>query len=129
MSPVAVSAVRNPVEIKSEIFEINSLQTEITIQDFSNRSLIFISQCEGRLGTFLEVTQDKPDFDTFDPSTNTLTIKTFFGVDTEEVELAARIFAGALNISKPLIISIALKDFSKDNLFAIRDSLKKLALE
>jgi hypothetical protein len=73
------------------------------------------------------VTSDKPDFDTFDPSTNTLTIKTFFGSDTEQIELAARIFAGALHISKPLIISIALKDFSKENLFSIRDSLVKLA--
>ena len=116
-----------PVSRKFNSKTVNSVPTEITIQEFSNRSLIFISQTAGgRLGSFVEVTSDKPSFDHFNPTSNTFDIKILFGLDTEEIHLAARIFAGALNLTeKPILFSLAIKDFSKENLLAVRDFLKQ----
>ncbi|KAL2743437.1 proteasome assembly chaperone 3-like [Vespula maculifrons] len=110
----------------SHIFAINTCgyHTDIAVTIYSNRIFIIISHFK-KLGSLITVNRESAlsQFNSNIFSTNVI-----FGKDEIDVHAAARYIAEQINIDKPLLLSISLKDYNKEILKVITDSINQLKL-
>ncbi|KAL6254346.1 hypothetical protein P5V15_014394 [Pogonomyrmex californicus] len=93
----------------------NGHQTDIVLKLYSNRILLIITHFK-KFGTLLTVNRESS---VNGYNSDVFTIKTIFGNDNNDVHVAARYIAQQINIEKPLLLSIALKDYDLETLKSI----------
>lgn len=93
----------------------NGHHTDIVLKPYSNQTLLIITHFK-KFGTLLTVNRESS---VNGYNNDVYTIKTHFGSDNNDVHLAARYIAEQINIEKPLLLSIALKDYDIETLKAI----------
>ena len=88
-------------------------KTDLAITHFSDRLLICITQIN-KFGSWLQVEREtvkKGDFvDT--AAKHVYSCQVLLGQDTEELHFLARTLAEKINITKPLVLSVGVKDLS-----------------
>lgn len=91
---------------------IQDHQTDLVITRFTNRTLIILTQLR-KLGTVVEIIRDQARNPAEGSSGKAVyTIYTLLGQESEELHLFARILAGKLNITKPVLLTLAVKDLT-----------------
>jgi len=88
---------------------INDTHTDIYCSHFEDRLLIIISQFE-KLGVLLSVTRDMALNDSAD--THVFNVRTMLGEEDPETTVIARNLASHIDVSKPIMFGLALKDKS-----------------
>ncbi|KAK7068542.1 hypothetical protein SK128_026586 [Halocaridina rubra] len=104
------AAVR-PASVRTQVFAklINNVQTDFCIINYSNRVLIFITQC-AKIGNLFSVRQDTAQKNGItSPSPLFIyEISCLLGSDSEEITQAIRSLAEKLYINKPILLSLTL---------------------
>jgi len=93
----------------------NGHHTDIVLKSYSNRTLLIVTHFK-KFGTLLMINRESS---AKGYNSDVFTIKTVFGSDNNDVYVAARYIAQQINIEKPLVLSIALKDYDVNTLKAI----------
>nr|XP_034171946.1 proteasome assembly chaperone 3-like [Osmia lignaria]XP_034171947.1 proteasome assembly chaperone 3-like [Osmia lignaria] len=96
--------------------------TDIALKIYSNRVLIIATHFK-KFGSLITVTKGS-SFHQFNNSI--FSAKVLFGRDDIEIVAAARYIAEQINLDKPLLISLSLKNYEPDTLRAIANALKEL---
>ncbi|KAH0540599.1 hypothetical protein KQX54_018460 [Cotesia glomerata] len=101
---------------------INGNHTDIAVKVYKNRLFIIVTQFQ-KFGSMVTVTRES-SLDQF--NSDTYSTHVIFGKDTEEIHAAVRYIAEAINIDRPLLLSIALKDYELSTLKVIVSTINKL---
>lgn len=102
------------LSVKTFAAIIDNHHTEFVITNFTNKILFFITQFE-KIGNLYSVETEQVQNDILSNET-VYSIKPLLGAGSIEVEAALRYLSEKLNIKKPLIISLTLKDFKVQHL-------------
>ncbi|XP_070563901.1 proteasome assembly chaperone 3-like isoform X2 [Ptychodera flava] len=100
---------------------IDGVHTDVICTAFSDRLFIVVTQFQ-KLGTLVHVTKDLVGF--VDLSSPSFTTKVLLGKDEPAVHIYAKNLASKIctePTSKPLLLSLALKDFSPKYMQVISD--------
>lgn len=89
---------------------------------FSNRIFLIVSQFK-KLGSLVTVNRESP-LNQFD--SNIFSTKIVFGKDEVNIHAAARYIAEQINIDRPLLLSICLKDYDIKIIKAIISTINQL---
>lgn len=100
----------------------NGHHTDIVLKSYSNRTLLIVTHFK-KLGTWLTINRESA-VNGF--SSDVFTIKTVFGSDNNDVHIAARYIAQQINIEKPLLLSIALKEYNLETLKSIVTAVNQI---
>lgn len=100
----------------------NGHHTDITLKSYSNRILLIVTHFK-KFGSLISVTQGS-SFHHFNNSI--YSTKVLFGTDNIEIITAARYIAEQINLHKPLLISLSLKNYNLETLKAIVTAINKL---
>lgn len=101
---------------------IGGIHTDIAIQLYSNRIFLITSQFQ-KLGSIIGVNRNTSHSQFV---SDVYTTKTLFGQDNEETHAVARYISEKIDIDRHLLISICLKDCSKDTLETIVTAVKQI---
>ncbi|XP_012170793.1 proteasome assembly chaperone 3 [Bombus terrestris] len=86
--------------------------TDIALKIYSNRILLIITHFK-KFGSLIAISRGS----SFNQYNNSIySTKVLFGKDDVELVAAARYIAEQINVDKPLLISISLKDYEPDTL-------------
>lgn len=86
--------------------------TDIALKIYSNRILLIITHFK-KFGSLIAISRES-SFSQYNNSA--YSAKVLFGKDDVELVAAAQYIAEQINIDKPLLISISLKDYEPDTL-------------
>lgn len=100
----------------------NGHHTDIVLKSYSNRTLLIVTHFK-KLGTWLTINRESA-VNGF--SSDVFTIKTVFGSDNNDVHIAARYIAQQINIEKPLLLSIALKEYNLETLKSVVTAVNQI---
>ncbi|KAL0124238.1 hypothetical protein PUN28_006232 [Cardiocondyla obscurior] len=89
--------------------------TDIVLKSYSNRTLLIVTHFK-KFGTLLMINRESA---ANGYNSDIFTIKTVFGSDNNDVHVAARYIAQQIDIEKPLLLSIALKNYDIKTLKSI----------
>jgi len=93
---------------------INGQQTDLVITKFANRDFIVLTQLR-KLGTVVEITRDTVRNPAEGSSGRAVfSVNILLGTDNEEVHLFGRILAEKLGITKPILLTLGVKQLDKD---------------
>lgn len=96
--------------------------TDIALKIYSNRVLLVVTHFK-KFGSLIAVTRGS----SFHPFNSSIySTKVLFGKDDIEIVAAARYIAEQINVDKPLLISLSLKDYEPDTLKAIVTAIDTL---
>lgn len=111
---------------KSIAADIDDVQTEIVLVEFSDKTLLLASQYQ-RIGSLLMIQKDE----VHSPlgKNDIYTTKVIFGTTGEDQQVAARYLAEALQITKPLCIFLSLKSYDVETVKACKDIILDLKRE
>lgn len=101
--------------------KINENHTDFVVGEFTNKYMIIATQYE-KIGSLLKVLVDRVE----QPSSvveAVYTVSVVFGSDNEEQQAAARFIAEQLNIRKPLLIFLCLKDYKIETVKVLVDAI------
>lgn len=87
------------------------IHTDLVISRFTDRTLIVVTQIR-KLGKIVQVEKDQVKGPLPSGSRSVYTVSTLLGQNTEETVVLARILAEKLNITKPLVLCIGIKDLT-----------------
>ena len=114
------------VSIKPNIFAstIKGIHTDFVLTHFIDKTFLVISQYS-KLGAIVEVTREPIQAE----DDEIYQIKSLLGANDENIELTARYLAKNLQITRPLLISLALKDPvpTKESLNLLVEAIKSQA--
>ncbi|KAM9493787.1 proteasome assembly chaperone 3 isoform 1-T2 [Clarias gariepinus] len=102
---------------------INGISTQVICTEFSNYIFIVLTQY-GKIGTLVSVT---PDSRSSDVSLSTLTTKVLLGKDEALTHVYAKNVAAFVCQeagNRPVLLGLALKDCSADNLKTLKEMIK-----
>ncbi|KAK2579025.1 hypothetical protein KPH14_002819 [Odynerus spinipes] len=101
---------------------ISGYHTDIAATVYSNRIFLIVSHFK-KLGSLVAVNRESPlsEF-----NSNIFSTKVLFGKDEVDVHAAARYIAEQINIDRPLLLSICLKDYDIEILKAITNTINQL---
>ncbi|XP_077260638.1 proteasome assembly chaperone 3-like [Temnothorax americanus] len=102
----------------------NGHHTDIVLKSYSNRTLLIVTHFK-KLGTLLTINRESA---VNGYNSDVFSIKTVFGSDNNDVHVAARYIAQQINIEKPLLLSIALKDYNLETLKSIVAAVNQIKL-
>lgn len=102
---------------------IGENHTEFLISNFPNFLNLIITQF-GKIGNLYQVTLDQPE-NAISIAEPVFTVTTLLGEDNIEAEVAVRYLTEKLNVHKPILISLSLKDYKKATVDAIVKALKE----
>ncbi|XP_077261204.1 proteasome assembly chaperone 3-like [Temnothorax americanus] len=102
----------------------NGHHTDIVLKSYSNRTLLIVTHFK-KLGTLLTINRESA---ANGYNSDVFSIKTVFGSDNNDVHVAARYIAQQINIEKPLLLSIALKDYNLETLKSIVAAVNQIKL-
>jgi hypothetical protein len=95
---------------------VQGLQTDLVITNFTNKTLLVLTQLR-KLGTVLEISRDSVRNAAEGSSGRTVyTITTLLGSEDEEILLFARILAERLNLAKPVLLTLAVKQLDNNKI-------------
>ncbi|KYN18518.1 GPN-loop GTPase 2 [Trachymyrmex cornetzi] len=100
----------------------NTYHTDIVLKSYSNRTLLIVTHFK-KFGTLLIINRESA---ANGYSSDVFTIKTVFGNENNDIDLAARYIAQQINIEKPLLLSIALKDYDLNTLKSIVAAINQI---
>lgn len=114
-------SMRTTNKLKNFSVKINDQKTEFVITNFNNCLSILITQY-GKIGNLYEIKVDQPEsgLEVADP---VYTVNCLLGPDNLEAEVGARYITEKLKIVRPLLLSLTLKDFSKETLHALVEAI------
>lgn len=101
---------------------IGSNHTEFLLTNFPNFLNLFITQF-GKIGNLYQVKVDQPE-NTISISEPIFTVTTLLGGENIESEVAVRYLTEKLNIGKPLLVCLSLKDYKKTTVDAIFNAIR-----
>lgn len=101
------------------IFAANVVETptDYVFGEFADKYMLIITQF-GKVGSLLKVVVD-----TVNEDTPVYSVNVIFGAVGEEQEAAARLIAEKINIQKPLMLFLSLKDYSRESVKAVTETL------
>uniref|UniRef100_A0A1B6L0I1 Uncharacterized protein n=1 Tax=Graphocephala atropunctata TaxID=36148 RepID=A0A1B6L0I1_9HEMI len=102
---------------------IDGINTDIAVSEFVNSYFIVLTQFE-KLGAIVSVKKDS--FQAVEGEQTVYSIKTEFGDEEGPGQIVARYLVEQLNISKPVVFSVALRDSSLRTLRALTQALRTL---
>lgn len=118
-----LSIKQNDVNSEQKLFksisaEIDEIPTEIVLVEYSDKTLLIISQFE-KMGSMLQVLKDQ----VHSPlgSNDIYSTKVIFGATGEETQVAARYLAEGLAIQNPLYLFLNLKTCDIETVKACKD--------
>lgn len=100
---------------------VNDQHTEILLTHFPNYVNLIVTQF-GKIGNLYQVKIDQPG-NGLAIAEPVYSISTVLGAENIQAEVAVRYLSEKLNIKKPLLVCLALKDYSRDSLNTIIDSI------
>lgn len=100
----------------------NGHHTDIALKIYSNRILLIITHYK-KFGSLIAVNRGSA-LHQFNNSV--YYTKVLFGKDDIEVVAAARFIAEQINVDKPLLVSISLKDYNPDTLRTVAAAIKDM---
>lgn len=100
---------------------VNDQHTEILLTHFPNYVNLIVTQF-GKIGNLYQVKIDQPG-NGLAIAEPVYSISTVLGAENIQAEVAVRYLSEKLNIKKPLLVCLALKDYSRDSLNIIIDSI------
>lgn len=105
-----------PEEISGPVTEkfgtlLAGIHTDLVISRFADRTLVVVTQIR-KLGKIVQVEKDQVKGPLPSGNRSVYTVSSLLGQNTEETVVLARILAEKLNITKPLILCIGIKDLS-----------------
>ncbi|GAB1863093.1 PSMG3 protein [Camponotus japonicus] len=103
---------------------INGHHTDIVLRPYSNRTLLIVTHFK-KFGTLLMINRESS---VNGYTSDVFTIKTLFGSDNNDIHVAARYIAQEINIEKPLLLSIALKDYNVKTLKSVVAAVNQIKL-
>jgi len=86
-------------------------QTDLVITKFASRDIIVLTQLR-KLGSVIEISQDTVR-NSLEGSTgrSVFSVNTLLGQESEDVNLFGRVLAEKLNIRKPILLTLGIKQF------------------
>ncbi|KAI4484513.1 hypothetical protein M0804_007079 [Polistes exclamans] len=110
----------------SHVYAINTggYHTDIAVTVYSNRIFLIVSHFK-KLGSLITVNRESA-LNQF--SNNIFSTKVIFGKDEVDVHAAARYMAEQINIDRPMLLSMCLKDYNTEILKTIINSINELKL-
>lgn len=102
---------------------INGNHTDIALTFYKNRIFLIVTQF-GKFGSMVTINRGSA-LNQFD-NNHIYSAQTIFGNDSEEIHASARYIAEAIEIDRPLLLSIALKDYELSTLKQIVLAIKKI---
>lgn len=100
---------------------ILGVHTDFVYGEFVNKYMIIAAQY-GKIGGLLKVTVDQAE-DGLNITEPVYSVNVVFGADSIEQQAAARYIAQALDIRKPLLLFLCLKNYETDAVRAVVDAL------
>ncbi|XP_011494697.1 PREDICTED: proteasome assembly chaperone 3-like [Ceratosolen solmsi marchali] len=100
---------------------INDNRTDVILNTYNNRLFLIISQYR-KLGSLVSVYKES---NIHELNSHVYETKVIFGKDDPEIHAASRYIAEQINIDRPMLISLCLKDFEIFTLRTIIKSIKK----
>ncbi|CAJ1076098.1 proteasome assembly chaperone 3 [Xyrichtys novacula] len=103
--------------------EVNGVSTQVICTEFSNYIFIVLTQY-GKIGTLVSVT---PDSRSNDISTSTISTKVLLGKDEPLTHVCAKNLATFVSQeagNRPVLLGLALKDFSLEAIKQMKDAIK-----
>jgi len=97
----------------TRVGNVSGVKTDLAITQFSDKLLLHLTQL-GKFGSWLQVerqTVRKGDF-VDNAAKHVYACTVLLGQDTEELHFFARTLAEKLNITKPLVISVGVKNLT-----------------
>lgn len=94
-------------KVKTLAVTLDGEVTDIVICNYSDRLFIVISQFQ-KIGTLISVTKGAPK--NLNGSGEVYEVKTLSGLDSQEYHLAARFLAQQIDVNKPVLFGICMKD-------------------
>lgn len=110
------------LSVKTFAAVIDNHHTEFIITNFSNKIVFFITQFE-KIGNLYLVETEQVQNDVLSNET-VYSIKPLLGAGSIEVEAALRYLSEQLDIKKPLLVSLTVKDFNVQHLKKIIKCIK-----
>lgn len=101
---------------------INGCHTDIVLKSYSNRTLLIVTHFK-KFGTLLTINRESS---VNGYNSDVYAIKTLFGNENNDIHVAARYIAQQINIEKPLLLSIALKNYDLSTLKSIVAAVNKM---
>ncbi|KAK6643725.1 hypothetical protein RUM43_005235 [Polyplax serrata] len=95
---------------------LDGIATDIIFSDYRDKQLLVITQFQ-KIGTLLLVTRNSGE--NLTGTNEVYDVKTISGLDSENYQLVARYLTEQLDLCKPVLFSICLKDHSLKTLKAI----------
>lgn len=112
----------NPLKYIIVAAKINGVHTDVVINDYSNRYFIILSQYK-KLGSFISVYKESQK--TCFGRDEIYQVRTIQGREDPDWELASRFLTEQINIDKPVLYAICLKDTSLMTLKALKEIILK----
>lgn len=103
--------------------KINGNHTEFVITNFPGYVNIIITQY-GKIGNLYQVKIDQPE-NGFSIAEPVYSISTLLGGENLEAEVAVRYLAEKLKIRRTLLLCLSLKEFSRNTLNAVIDTIER----
>lgn len=103
--------------------KISGYHTEFVVTNFPNYINIIITQY-GKIGNLYQVKIDQPE-NGFNVGEPVYSISTILGGENLEAEVAVRYLAEKLKIRRTLLVCLSLKDFSRNAINAVIDTIQK----
>ncbi|KAH3697781.1 proteasome assembly chaperone 3-like isoform X3 [Dreissena polymorpha] len=111
MKPQILCGPENfPVLTKQCAVEINTTRTELIVQTFQDRIFIIVTQFS-KIGTLVSVTNDRLT-DTSGAALSMASTNVLMGADEPITHVIARNLVTEVPLTKPILLSVALKDSS-----------------
>ena len=100
-------------ETVTRVGQVAGVRTELLLAKFADKQLITVTQL-GKFGTWLQLERAtvRPDGDQEHVSRHVYTCSVLLGQDTEEVQFLGRALAEKLNLSKPVILTVGVKNLT-----------------
>ncbi|XP_064626770.1 proteasome assembly chaperone 3-like [Lineus longissimus] len=118
---MAAPMTKFSVPVKQNAALINDIHTEVVCSNYNDVAFIIVTQYQ-KMGTLMDITKDVVLEDRGDA---TYTTKVLLGKDEPILHVIAKQIVTKINLKKPVLLSLALKDTSRETLRAILGLLEK----
>ncbi|XP_060065289.1 proteasome assembly chaperone 3-like [Ylistrum balloti] len=112
-----------PVKTKQKAVIVNKQKTDILCSHFADKLFVIVTQFS-KVGNLIELTRDVAVDDDFTPTRPSYSTKVLMGRDEPLMHVLAKNVLGKLDIKKPVLLALALKDESPQTVALLSEEIK-----
>ncbi|XP_069127458.1 proteasome assembly chaperone 3-like [Argopecten irradians] len=112
-----------PVKTTQKAVTVNNQKTEILCSHFADKLFVIVTQFN-KMGNLIELTRDAAVNDAITPSRPSYSTKVLMGRDEPLMHVLAKNVLGKLDIKKPVMLALALKDESPKTVALLSEEIK-----